>query len=158
MEDRRTRLTTGARRVRQSQAHLRQCDRLGRRPGQLCSSANSHVPHHADGRTTHFLNTVGYPGAVLTDVLVMRTVGVIPRSTIMPPTGPLPRPTRAHQLAFYPTLTYITTTMDTSHTVSHLAAPSQTHLPSPNAPYRAISPPNPPPPRQAYAEARWSVN
>lgn len=127
-----------------SQPRLRQCDRLGRRPSQLISScANSHEPHHADARTTHFLNTVGYPGAVLTDVLVMRTVGVIPRSTIMPPTLLLPRPTRAHQLAFFPTLTYVTTTMDTWRTVSHLAAPPQTHLPPPNAPFQAISPPNP---------------
>ena len=45
--------------------------------------ADSHRPHHADGRTAPVLNTVGYPGAVLTDVPAMRTVGVIPRSTIL---------------------------------------------------------------------------
>ncbi|VDO01610.1 unnamed protein product [Rodentolepis nana] len=48
----------------------------------------SHEPYHADGRATRFLNTVGYPGSGLTDVLVMRTVGVIPRSTIMKPIVP----------------------------------------------------------------------
>lgn len=46
-------------------------------------NTDSHKPHHADGRTTRVLNTVGYPGSVLTDVPVMRTVGVIPRSTII---------------------------------------------------------------------------
>nr|CUU99361.1 hypothetical transcript [Hymenolepis microstoma] len=49
-----------------SRATLRQCDRLGKRPCQLSVSANSPKPHHADGRTTHFLNTVGYPGAAFT--------------------------------------------------------------------------------------------
>ncbi|VDO04673.1 unnamed protein product [Rodentolepis nana] len=72
----------------QSQPTLRQRDRLGKRPGLLGISANSHEPCHADGRTTRFLNTAEYPGSGLTDVLVTRTVGVIPRSIIMKTIAP----------------------------------------------------------------------
>lgn len=44
---------------------------------------DSPQPNHADGRPTRVVITVGCSGSGLTDVLVMRTKRVIPRSTIL---------------------------------------------------------------------------
>lgn len=73
---------------RQTTFNSRQCDQPDHRPSQQApheggSRADSPWPFHADGRPTLVVITVGCPGSDLTDVLVMRTIGVIPRSTIL---------------------------------------------------------------------------